>query len=487
MNTEILNGDKGSTGNMNLPGKYEKFAYVVLIMMGIILRFYKLNMFNPDLTYTSIRYAVLLDEIFQGQHCFPRGPEMCEFDETLILYLTYPFARIFGLGLTFLRTFSAVLSLSVLPAVYYFVRKQFNERCAWISMVFVSTSIWFIYSAHVYHRIRYDLGIACTITAIALLMDNSKGPVVKGLLASILSGFALYLHSSNAVLIICAFIFLLFKGYRKSKHSLKTLIAYSTIMIVIIHSGFSIQETNNRKAQHLIRFKPVLKLIENTIATKTDVKIQQKIYKIKAPKLKYGKKPGYYLFLRNISRIPAEFLWLPIDSYLQLDTFRINNPLLGLLILLGTVLFLMRQDRRKEKPLFLIFLVWLFLQSLLRPNPVETLYYNPGVVMSVILGAITVVKLPKLLRVNRRFQILGIVILVTVSCSCELIRSKVYMDKMTQKQTPRFELYCNLLKNNRPVELNTPTTNIDPISRQYLELALNNTDSETADQIAANN
>lgn len=444
----------------------EKHVYILLICVGIFLRFYRLDTFLPTMHTVTVRYIVLLHKVLQGQHYFPRGPAMCEFDETLLTYLTLPIARLFGMHLINFRIFSALLSLSLLPSVFYFVRTLFNTRAAWIATVFISVSSWFIRSAHVYYRIRYDLGVALGLIAFALLFNSRQKPFQYGLLASILCSLSLYLQASNAVMILACIFLLLMKIVGQHRNALLMSLGYATVLITIIHFGSALHGVENSKSQHLLRFKflsscseilkPRIAPQENRPAPDSSESGSQpavkRNYPLKPPVLKFGKHRGEYIFLRNLLRSPQELVGRPLRDYFSYGYCSIVNPGIGILIAMGFLVFIVRRQNQLTRLAVLsTFTIWLCLQSIMQPNPLETHYYNVGIVVSLTLGAWL---LSELIRNSyRRFKpgMVLLILLIFGLSTWEMTRTVDYMNENSRKISTEMETYQRYVcSNNDP-------------------------------------
>lgn len=403
--------------------------YLALIAVGIGLRFYRLETFVPVFDMVSDRYVVLLQEILGGQHWFPRGPVHCEYDETIVLYLVLPFVKLFGSQLLVYRILAAAFSLSLLPAVHFFARTIATQRVAWIATVFTSSSLWFIQSAHLFHRMRYDLGVACGLVSVALLLGHRKQPVWSALLAGILAGIGLYLHASNAVLVITSFIVIIFKFMGNKPVAVKQMAAFSVVFIAIFHTGWALRDTQNLKVMHLIRSNAIRRGLKASRAATAGLisknKPETHHYPIKPPVLKVKSKNPAAVFLYNFSRIPMHFVIRPMQDYMGRGPRLIHNALLGGVIGIGVCLLVFRRFRQSQSIVMGVFINWLVLQSIMKLRPIESEYYNVGVIMSIIFAGLTLTALQKRLPPRARLpMLLGFVMLIG---SWDIIRADYHL------------------------------------------------------------
>jgi len=459
------------------PLKWEKFFCFALILSGVLLRFYRIDLYPATFNQVSTRYMVLLSDILNGHHYFPRGPAMCEFDETMMVYLTVPFSRIFGFSIFFFRVFTACVSLALLPAVFYFCKVFLNSRVAWISTVFMASSCWFIRSAHVYHRLRYDLGVACGLVSLALLADLRLPPIRRGLMASALSALGLYLQACNAVTIICCFIYLLIMWINGKSRSIKLIVTYCTVFVVVIHTGAALKGTSNRKGHHVLRFQfsrsQKVDIEDPVSIEKPATKNGNQVFKLKDPKRKYGRVTSEQVFLKNLGRIPLELMGLPVDDYLRCGHTSIHNQAIGFCIGIGVVLLLFRTFRTSSIPVLLMFSVWYPLQSLLRPNKVETLYYTPGIIASLIFAASALVFLIQRTGLSPRYRRIIIMILVMSTASWELVRSRMIIHETSEyHQTPSMRLYNDIKDGQYDYVVTTLKPHLDDSCQRYMLMTM---------------
>src|SRR3989344_4090661 len=82
----------------------------------------------------------IVNYIFEGQHSpfFERGLGR----ESLFFYLQSVSAKIFGVGVWQMHIVSAIIGILTVITAWFFIKKLFNARIAFLASIFMATSSW---------------------------------------------------------------------------------------------------------------------------------------------------------------------------------------------------------------------------------------------------------------------------------------------------------------------------------------------------------
>jgi len=424
------------------PGNLEILAYSIVIVIGIVFRFYKLNTYLPFFNLETSRYALILNDIMHGTHYFPRTPWCCECDESMVLYLTVPFSLVWGISYPVLRAIGAGFSVALIPAVYYFTRKCYDKRTAWIAAVLTSCSSWLIQNAHEYHRIRFEFGTALGITAMAILIDSKHKPIQSSIGAGLLTAFAMYLQTSNALIIFICFAFLFSRLIKRKPNAGKIAVVYCLICTaVVFHSLASFKQNTHAfgsKMNHFIHSKSIQ-------ITKVDSPKKHQL--LLPPDLR--NRPGNrgILMLRNTFEIFTSFLWRPLEHFFEMKTelVPIFTPLLSVLFLFGFAQILRQRLAHPGAFPLIVFIGWLGTIALLKPSVIRTCYINLGLTMALVIAASAVSTISHLVPATTRWKKSLILIgLILLPSGIEIARSKDIIDQASRHSSLWMDIQLDL-------------------------------------------
>jgi 4-amino-4-deoxy-L-arabinose transferase-like glycosyltransferase len=449
------------------PGKSEIMLYGILILAGMIMRFYRLSDYPPFFSLETSRYAVALDEIMRGIHHFPRTTWLCECDESLLLYVTAPFSRIWGLDYLVLRTVSAVFTMGLIPAAYYLARKCFSKRAAWYAAVLTSCSGWLILSAHEYHRLRYEFSTALGMIAFGLLIGNQNRPVLRAGAAGILAALSLYFQISNILLISVVGLYLLGRFANRKQHALKILLIFGFISGSALFHSYSalhaVPRAEAAKLNHFIRSKTRI-FPSYTSPEKSEHHL------LKPPETANQPDNRFARLMTNGLQITSSFVWRDMEYYIGKRPMPLLPPVAGMLFLLGAA---WQVRNRLKQPGSIPLITWIGccgILAVIKPSVLRSYYLVTVLMMGLLIASKGLEALDQLSPDSRKWlKILIPTIMILLAGLTDITRSKQVIDDASPTPNVWMRLQMDLVEEG---PLNLATLDLSPPGLGYLDQSL---------------
>jgi len=208
----------------------------VIILLGALLRIYRLGEIPPGIHYDEAHVGVLARRLLEGGN-YPIFFRENYGVEPLYVYLVALSFKLFGEGIWAIRIVSALVGISTIAIFYLLVRELLSEGIegapspkAFLAAFWLSTSYW--------HLIYSRFGVECILLpllSLASFYSLWRGFRSGGLSSFIWSGFflgaSLYTYQSARFL---PFLFLIFLGYQALKGSHRSRLLLLLVIALLV-------------------------------------------------------------------------------------------------------------------------------------------------------------------------------------------------------------------------------------------------------------
>lgn len=174
----------------------------ILIRMHYVVLHYSIQ----DL---SARFTVTAIEISRGNPVFPFIPQY-EYDESLVSWFFAPFLLLLGHAWLTVKMISIILSTSLVPTSFYYVRRIIDTRAAFLVSLAVMSSHFFHYTDPMVDMSRFSLVTVFILLSLISLdhVFSSSKPYAWSVLAGLLTVLPAYIHSIGRVNLVIVIIFI---------------------------------------------------------------------------------------------------------------------------------------------------------------------------------------------------------------------------------------------------------------------------------------
>ncbi|NES82023.1 MAG: phospholipid carrier-dependent glycosyltransferase [Moorea sp. SIO2B7] len=154
------------------------------------------------------------------------------YPESLYIFISVPFIKIFGLNEFGARFPAALIGILTIPILYYLAKEFFNQRVALIAALFLAISPWHIQ----FSRIAFRAIIFPLLFCISLIFFLKSLRQTKYLpLSGLLFGISIYTYNSARVFVPFFFLGLgIIFWQHLWENRVKTLIAFVLFLIILI-------------------------------------------------------------------------------------------------------------------------------------------------------------------------------------------------------------------------------------------------------------
>ncbi len=332
---------------------------VLIVLLGGILRLFKLGSFPPSLNWDEVShgynaYSILKTGADEWGKIFPilNFRAYGDYPLPLNLYLTIPFILFFGLTEFSIRFPHAILGILTIISTYFLawgITK--NKYIGLISSFLVAVSPWTLFTSR--FVLQSNLSVFFLTSAIALFVHREKKKIFLPL-SLVLLFLTLFAYHSTRIFSPLLLIGLIFM-YKK-EFSRKICIFFSIIFFVTVGIIFVNPESRARsKWVFLINDSAVSKIIDSRNKSKLPYGIKRLIYN----------RPTYFIseFTKNyLGYFSPKYLFISGGTQYQFSLpghgleYLINLPF----FYLGLILLFIRMKKEKDKNSKLI-AVWLIL------------------------------------------------------------------------------------------------------------------------------
>jgi len=205
--------------------KFSILFLFLVISLGAILRFYKLNSTPPGLypDETAIgynAYSVLetgKDEFGKSFPLYYRSYD--DYKMPVYMYATALSIKMFGLNAFSVRLLSALIGTLAIPALYFLVLELSKKKSvAYLSALFLTLNPWHLF----FSRVGYEVNVATTLLVVGTLFfimaakrKNNMALFVLSILAFIIS---IYTYNVTRLIAPLLFLCLSFSHFRKAEN-----------------------------------------------------------------------------------------------------------------------------------------------------------------------------------------------------------------------------------------------------------------------------
>jgi hypothetical protein len=380
---------------------------VLILALASFLRFYKLdfqsiwldeihtiNESNPNNSFSDIYKILLITE--------PHPP--------LYFYIIHLFFKVFGYSVFVLRSFSAIIGIAGVLAIYFLGKEFVTKKTGVIASLLVAINPFHIYYSQ--EGRMYSLLFFSTVVSFYFLLKFIKKPNLKNaLIHGIFAGLMIYSHFFALFALFAQYLFIL----------------------------FLILGNNNKLRKEYLKYTFVSGITTLLLYI-----------------------PSLQLFFESTKRTS---IWIPMpenDIYIQLfkeffGVYKINYLLAALLIIIYLIMFFVHRKKSNQKEYnslnLLLLTFWIIvvlsipfiLSHTKLPMIVSRYFINilPAILILVAFG-ISIIK-------NSKIKVVVISIIAFFSLNSIFAINKYYkkVNKTQFKETTQFITYNNL--NNNPV------------------------------------
>jgi 4-amino-4-deoxy-L-arabinose transferase-like glycosyltransferase len=217
------------------PMKWNTALVISLLLLGTVLRFWKLDSLFEGMTY---------DEAYKGLDAvairfFGERPVFLDWNggrEALVAYLVAAAQHVFGFSILSVRFFPALLNCLTLLFLYLLVRRIFNNHLALLSLFLLSVSKYHI--IHSRYGVRAGLYTFFEVVVLYLVSpsrDTKKSSATRLILAGALTGLGFYTYIAYRIFPIVLIAFFLQKDVLEYlRRNWKPFLAASAVCILVI-------------------------------------------------------------------------------------------------------------------------------------------------------------------------------------------------------------------------------------------------------------
>lgn len=154
--------------------------------------------------------------------------------ESLHVYLTIPFIKIFGLSVFSTRLVEALAGGGSVIATYYFVKELWNKEVAWLAAFLLAVSPWHL----TFSRISFRANFVTFLIPLGLylLLKAIKGHPKNLLACGLIFGLALHTYTITKVYLPLVFLSVIFLAWI-TKVNFRNLLSSKSVFRYVILSG----------------------------------------------------------------------------------------------------------------------------------------------------------------------------------------------------------------------------------------------------------
>ena len=216
------------------------FLFWAIFILGIFLRLWQLGttpqgFYSDEALYGYEAYSLLKTGNDQfGNHLPLSIAGFGDYRPAFSIYATIPFVAILGLNEFAVRLPSALVSIAIIPLVYYFIYKLTAQpKIALTGMLLFSISPWALYFGRMAHETNLmTFLILCAITLFLWLYKNNFQ--AAGIGAGILLSSALYTYHTARIFIPIMLFSLVFLNWQTVRAKWKQLLICGAIFCLSV-------------------------------------------------------------------------------------------------------------------------------------------------------------------------------------------------------------------------------------------------------------
>lgn len=229
---------------MNLRINKELILLILVIVLGLFLRFYHLGVIpsgflNDEANTGYDSYSILLTARDQWGSFLPitNFKGFGDYPPSMYRYFTSFAMYFFGVNEFSVRFTSAIAGLMSILVLYYLTKKLFNQKIAIISSFLFAIMPWAVGLSRV--GIESNLAILFVLLALFFGLKNKQEERIKNLsIAAILLGFSIYTYSAYLLFSPLLLLIIFYENIYKNKFKLKNILLPLLIFILIIFPVF---------------------------------------------------------------------------------------------------------------------------------------------------------------------------------------------------------------------------------------------------------